>query len=197
MKLGNPGCPLIYFLHECIAVDVLSSLLKWTAVGPDREYPLRQSTNLSMFCTSHCVWTRPDRWYPFKRVLHLSGINLGSFYCSADLHGILLDILWCFSREQHWLATVNPAFSLQGFELTWWLGILQVDAASTCYQPTATKHWRQPSVWTPADTVSHWPCPLSSHQLTPTAGNIKLRCTAYCLECFDTVHWALGKATGL
>ena len=58
---------------------IQSNLLKWIALGPHRECPQRQNIHLSMFHTLHCVWMGPDKWYPFKRVIHLSSIRLERF----------------------------------------------------------------------------------------------------------------------
>ena len=47
-----------YTTHTFQTADVQakqSNPLEWIAVGPDYEYPLRQSIHLSMFYTSHCV----------------------------------------------------------------------------------------------------------------------------------------------
>jgi len=63
------------------ALTLQSNLLKWIALGPDYEYPLRQSIHLSTFYAFHCVWTGPNKWYPFKWVIHLSSINWERFDC--------------------------------------------------------------------------------------------------------------------
>ena len=46
-----------------------SNLLKWIALGPDYEYPLRQSIHLSMFHTLHCVYRDQTN------DVHLSGLS--------------------------------------------------------------------------------------------------------------------------
>jgi len=38
-----------------LLLEIQSNPLKWIALGPDYEYPLRQSIRLFMFCTLHCV----------------------------------------------------------------------------------------------------------------------------------------------
>ena len=54
-----------------VTTAIQSNLLKWIALGPEREYPLRQSIHLSMFYTLHCVQMGPDNIYPFKQIIHL------------------------------------------------------------------------------------------------------------------------------
>ena len=53
---------IIFYPYSChlsishYTLTLWSNPLKWIAVGPDYEYPLRQSVQLSMFYTLHCVW---------------------------------------------------------------------------------------------------------------------------------------------
>ena len=58
-------------LHAGSPIPLQSNPLKWTALGPDYEYTLRQSMHLSMLYTLRCVQTRTDKWYPFKRTYPL------------------------------------------------------------------------------------------------------------------------------
>ena len=41
-----------------------------------------------MFHTLHCVLTGPDKWYPFKRVIHVRSIHLGRFDCTPPPIGV-------------------------------------------------------------------------------------------------------------
>ena len=67
--------------------EIIYSLLNGTTAklcyvdSTGTEYWLRHSIHLSTFYTLHCVWTGLNKWYPFKQVIHLSGIHLGRFVC--------------------------------------------------------------------------------------------------------------------
>jgi len=52
---------------------IQSNPLTWISLGPDYEYPLRQSVHLSMFYTLHL--SKQDQ----TNDINLSGIHLGRF----------------------------------------------------------------------------------------------------------------------
>ena len=69
---------------------IQSNPLKWIALGPDYEYPLRQSIHLSMFYTLYCVYVGPNKWYLFKRIIHLSGILFREVWLYTKRHLLCL-----------------------------------------------------------------------------------------------------------
>ena len=68
------GIPAQKWSPILVLTGLIVDQLSWysqIALGPAYEYPPRQSIHLSMFYTLHCVKVGPDKWYPFKRVIHL------------------------------------------------------------------------------------------------------------------------------
>ena len=168
-----------------------SNPLKWIALGPDHEPPLRQSVHLSVFYTLHCVWTRPDKWYKrFKRVIHLSSIHSGRFdgtpkfnpnvagrcawfYCKLYDVGNSAEIqinLAPFTRKDKKCSRQNERKAVAGWKLSY--GLASGGRATANHVHAAA--FQHSATWTTdaTATVARQPLPGNRQNVTHAADSI-------------------------
>ena len=99
---------------------------------------------------------RPDRWYPFKRVIHLSSIHLGRFDCTATKQTTDLFVpLFCDSVRQNFLC-FNCFYSFQFLLFSRWWSC----ASSHAWTSRTRRHLYSTSYPTLSSSWS-WSCPTT------------------------------------